>query len=218
MTGIALELADERATGRLGEDIAAILKPGDLLALRGDLGMGKTTLARAIIRALVDKADLDVPSPTFNLVQPYQGRLPVHHFDLYRLSSPQELEELGFEEAVKEGVALVEWPERAGDLLPSDAVTIELEEDAAGRRAAIAGPDGFTERLRRSLEIRAFLEASGRAGAARRFLVGDASTRAYELVTRAGDETVILMNAPRLRGAPVIRDVKSYPEISIIGV
>ena len=100
-------LEREDATVRLGEDLAMALGPGDVLALKGDLGAGKSTLARALIRALADDPGLDVPSPTFTLVQAYDTRVPVHHFDLYRLSSPSELDELGFDDALAAGAALV---------------------------------------------------------------------------------------------------------------
>jgi tRNA threonylcarbamoyl adenosine modification protein YjeE len=95
MTGPVLErlLADEAATMRLGEDLAMALRPGDVLALSGDLGAGKSTLARALIRALADDESLDVPSPTFTLVQSYDTRVPVHHFDLYRIGEGSELDE-----------------------------------------------------------------------------------------------------------------------------
>jgi tRNA threonylcarbamoyl adenosine modification protein YjeE len=151
---VRLDLADEATTGRLGEDIAAILAPGDAILLSGDLGMGKTTLARAIIRALAGDAGLEVPSPTFTIVQPYAGRVPVHHFDLYRLASPDELEELGLTEALEEGAVLVEWPERGADALPADAVRIVLAESGPGRVAAIDGPEDFLARLRRGLRKR----------------------------------------------------------------
>jgi tRNA threonylcarbamoyl adenosine modification protein YjeE len=143
---VRLDLADEATTGRLGEDIAAILAPGDAILLSGDLGMGKTTLARAIIRALAGDAGLEVPSPTFTIVQPYAGRVPVHHFDLYRLASADELEELGLREALEEGVALVEWPERAASALPADAVRLTLSEAGDGRDAEIDGPAAFLAR------------------------------------------------------------------------
>jgi tRNA threonylcarbamoyl adenosine modification protein YjeE len=216
MTGgaIRVDLPDEDATNRLGDDLAAALVAGDVLALAGELGMGKTTLARAVIRALAGDDALEVPSPTFTLVQAYETRIPVQHFDLYRLSAPDELEELGFAEAVGEGIALVEWPERAGDVLPADWVTISLSERGTGREASISGPAGFLERLSRSLAIRAFLAASGRADATRRFLVGDASTRAYESVSEPGRETLILMNAPRRPDGPPIRDGKPYSQIA----
>src|SRR5690606_13712466 len=102
-------------------------------ALHGDLGTGKSTLARSLIRALAADAGLEVPSPTFTLVQAYDARVPVHHFDLYRLSSPEERDELGLEDAVEEGVALVEWPERAGGQLPGRVARVELLEQNDGR-------------------------------------------------------------------------------------
>ena len=211
---VRVHLADEAATARLGEDIAAILAPGDAILLSGDLGMGKTTLARALIRALAGDDGLDVPSPTFTMVQPYAGRVPVHHFDLYRLASADELEELGLREALEEGVALVEWPERAAGALPADAVRLTLSEAGDGRDAEIDGPAAFLARLSRSLAIRAFLDASGRDKAARRFLTGDASARAYETATTPGQPPVILMDAPRRPDGPPIRDGLPYSRIA----
>ncbi len=89
---LALFLADEAATAQFGADLALALRCGDLIALSGDLGTGKTTLARALIRAMADDPALEVPSPTYTLVQAYETRIPIHHFDLYRLSDPDELE------------------------------------------------------------------------------------------------------------------------------
>lgn len=211
---LRLDLDDEEATRRLGEDIAAILASGDLIALSGDLGMGKTALARAIVRALADDAGLDVPSPTFTLVQTYALRLTVHHFDLYRLSSPDELEELGFHGEARDGVVLVEWPERAADALPGDAVFVRISERGEGRAVEIEGPEDFIGRLERSLAIRAFLDRSGLEGARRSFLIGDASSRAYETVSAPGREPIILMNAPRRPDGPPIRDGKPYSRIA----
>ncbi len=212
---IRLDLAGEDASRRLGEDIAAIVRPGDAILLSGDLGMGKTTLARAIIQALADDDALEVPSPTFTLVQPYPaGRVPVQHFDLYRIASPDELEELGFSEALADGVVLVEWPERAEEALPRDTVRIVLSEHGEGRRAEISGPDAFIARLERSLAIRAFLDASGLEGATRRFLTGDASARAYETIEVANRAPVILMDAPRRPDGPPIRDGLPYSRIA----
>ena len=213
---IELDLPDETTSSILGEDLAAVLRPGDVLALQGDLGMGKTTLARAVIRALHGDSDLEVPSPTFTLVQAYQARFPIQHFDLYRLASPDELEELGFEEAMRDGVMLIEWPERAEDRLPGDAVVVVLSEYGSGRRVHITGPAAFMERLDRSLAIRAFLDRSGYSGATRAYLVGDASARAYETISLKGRAPVILMNAPSPPSGPPVRDGKPYAQIAHI--
>jgi tRNA threonylcarbamoyl adenosine modification protein YjeE len=207
-------LADESRTVLLGEDIAAILKPGDVLALEGDLGAGKTTLARAIIRALSGDPSLEVPSPTFTLVQSYEARIPARHFDLYRLSDPGELLELGFDEAREEGVVLVEWPERAGGLIGDDVIRIRLDEEGEGRIAAITAPPEAHSRIERSLAIRDFVEKTGWAGGHRAFLLGDASTRAYETVSLPDEPRVILMNSPQRTDGPPVRDGKPYSQIA----
>ncbi|HEY2886270.1 MAG TPA: tRNA (adenosine(37)-N6)-threonylcarbamoyltransferase complex ATPase subunit type 1 TsaE [Rhizomicrobium sp.] len=132
-------LADLAATDALGARIAASLSVGDTIALQGDLGSGKTTLARAILRALgVTEA---VPSPTFTLVQAYEtSRLTVRHYDLYRVDDVSDMDELGLDEALDEGAALIEWPEHAGARLPPDALHVALTLDARGRSARISGP------------------------------------------------------------------------------
>lgn len=121
-----LPLPDEAATARLGRAIAAELRRGDVVCLSGPLGAGKSTVARAAIRALTSPEE-DVPSPTFTLVQTYQGpEFPVAHFDLYRLRSAAEADELGMEDAVSDGAALIEWPERLDAPPSDDRLDIEL--------------------------------------------------------------------------------------------
>ena len=135
-----ISLADLAATEAFGARIAAGLRRGDAVGLEGELGAGKTTLARAILRALgIAEA---VPSPTFTLMQSYETPgLPVHHYDLYRVEDAAELDELGLEDNLKDGAALIEWPERAGDRLPADMLHIRLEiESGDRRRAGLAGP------------------------------------------------------------------------------
>ncbi|MCC6920282.1 MAG: tRNA (adenosine(37)-N6)-threonylcarbamoyltransferase complex ATPase subunit type 1 TsaE [Alphaproteobacteria bacterium] len=137
-----MALPDLAAVDRLGAAIAAALGAGDVVALRGDLGAGKTTLARAILKALGHAGE--VPSPTFTLVQPYALRLPVAHLDLYRLKRPEEIEELGFDDLLVEGAALVEWPEMAEDFMPADRLDIHLETEP--RRAVLRGQGAWTGR------------------------------------------------------------------------
>ena len=129
-------LADTQA---LGARIAASLKVGDAVALQGDLGAGKTTLARAILSALGVREE--VPSPTFTLVQNYEtAGLNVRHYDLYRIERPGDVEELGLDEALDDGAALIEWPERALGWMPADRLHVTLSLMDSGRRADIRGP------------------------------------------------------------------------------
>jgi tRNA threonylcarbamoyl adenosine modification protein YjeE len=135
----ARALPDLDATARLGEAIAQGLRAGDAVALWGDLGAGKTTLARAILRAL--GVTEDVPSPTFTIVQSYDtNRLVVSHYDLYRIKSAREMQELGFDDALLDGAALVEWPERAPEALPPDALHVRLDIYGGVRNARLTGP------------------------------------------------------------------------------
>lgn len=137
MSAFSMPLPNEAATETLGATLALRLKVGDVVGLTGDLGAGKTTLARAIIRAAADDPDLIVPSPTFTLVEVYETpRGTYWHFDLYRLEAPEQVYELGWEEARAEGIVLIEWPDRLGPLLPKHlSVTLELAGD--GRRAIL---------------------------------------------------------------------------------
>ena len=123
--------SSEKQTSEIASKIAKKAKRGDVFALYGTLGVGKSVFARAFIKTLT-KAE-EVPSPTFTLVQPYEAPdFEIYHFDLYRLKSEDEVFELGFEEAVYEGVCLIEWPEKAGSWLPKDIfkITISAEQDA----------------------------------------------------------------------------------------
>ncbi|WP_299175689.1 tRNA (adenosine(37)-N6)-threonylcarbamoyltransferase complex ATPase subunit type 1 TsaE [uncultured Brevundimonas sp.] len=135
-------LEDAEATTRLGQAIAPLLAPGDSLLLYGPLGMGKSTLARGLIRALTT-LDEDVPSPTFTLVQFYESDPPVAHFDLYRLTRAEEAFEIGLDEALDEGCAIIEWPERLGEepgrFLGPDRLIIEISEHGDGRVVTVSG-------------------------------------------------------------------------------
>ena len=120
------ELADEVATTRLGAAVARLLQAGDAVCLTGPLGAGKSTLARGLVRALTSP-DEDVPSPTFTLVQFYEtADFSLAHFDLYRLTRPEEAEEIGLDEALDQGAVVIEWPERLEGRLPADRLDIEI--------------------------------------------------------------------------------------------
>ena len=143
-----IELPDAEATTALGQAIAPLLAPGDSILLYGPLGMGKSTLARGLIRALTTP-DEDVPSPTFTLVQFYDSDPPVAHFDLYRLTRPEEAFEIGLDEALDEGCAVIEWPERLGEepgrFLGPDQLTVTISEQGEGRLATVSGVGRWKE-------------------------------------------------------------------------
>lgn len=142
-------LADETATIALGHALAQVVKTGDVIALKGELGAGKTCLARGLIQALSNTSEpMEVPSPTFTLVQTYDFEaLTVWHFDLYRLERAAEIWELGFEDALNEGLVLIEWPERALELLPEDRLTLELTIREPGREVSFTGGKNWEDRL-----------------------------------------------------------------------
>ena len=145
-----VDLPDEAATTVLAARISALAEIGDVIALKGDLGSGKTSFARSFIRAR--GGEEEVPSPTFTLVQIYEvGQAAIWHFDLYRLKSPEEALELGIEDAFSEGISLIEWPERLGSLLPHRRLEIEFlfGDQPDSRQALIDAGQGWQQRLAR---------------------------------------------------------------------
>jgi len=214
----AVALPNETATERLAAFVADALLPGDVVTLSGDLGAGKTTFARALIRHLAADKSLSVPSPTFTLLQSYDtARFPVAHADFYRLREPAELAELGLDDLPEGTVLLIEWPERAAAALPRErldvALTLALQSGPEHRRAQITGSGELEERAKRLVRIWDFLQAAGFADAERRRMQGDASTRSYDRLTLAG-RTAILMNAPRRPDGPPVRHGKPYSAIA----
>ncbi len=147
---LVLDLADEGCTRALGRALAPHLGIGDVVALSGTLGVGKTTLARAILEAL--GATGKIASPTFTLVQTYPLAVPIWHFDLYRVKRAAEIAELGLDEALDTAISLIEWPELVLDLLPPDALHIRLESSGtASRKASLEGPPRFLAAIRAAL-------------------------------------------------------------------
>ncbi|MDZ4762881.1 MAG: tRNA (adenosine(37)-N6)-threonylcarbamoyltransferase complex ATPase subunit type 1 TsaE [Alphaproteobacteria bacterium] len=143
---LTVRLRDEAATSDLAGKLAAACRPGDVIALEGELGAGKTTLARSLIRTLAG-AEIEVPSPTFTLVQTYALEpVTVWHFDLYRLERAGEARELGLEEAV-DGLALIEWPERLGTSLPLTRLEVQLSFCGDGRIARLVDHGDWSGRI-----------------------------------------------------------------------
>lgn len=217
MTGpstFSLALPNETATARLMADLALLIGPGDVITLSGDLGAGKTAAARALIRYLAGDDALEVPSPTFTLVQGYElPSYPLVHADLYRVNDPGELEEIGLSPLPDGTVALIEWPERAPGVLPADRIDIALSHRPAlgsvARAAEITGYGKAAAQVARLQELHRFLDEAGYADAERRRMPGDASTRSYARLV-CDDGMVILMNAPRRPDGPAIYGGKPY--------
>ena len=136
---LSLFLPDDAATTRLGIWLAGLVGPGDVLLLQGPIGAGKTHLARALIQARLGRAE-DVPSPSFTLVQTYTAAgTDIWHADLYRLSHPDEVLELGLDDAFATAICLIEWPDRLGRSTPENALHIALSAEGCGRRAVLSG-------------------------------------------------------------------------------
>jgi hypothetical protein len=209
-------LANEAATGQLMADLALLLSAGDVITLSGDLGAGKTAAARALIRYLAQDDDLEVPSPTFTLAQTYDlPSFPLLHADLYRVNDPDELEEIGLSPLPEGTVALIEWPERAPDMLPPDRIDIAFSHrpslGTGARAAEITGSGKLIAKVERLGALRRFLELAGALDAKRQRMPGDASTRSYARLIK-GEQSTILMNSPRRPDGPALYDGKSYSE------
>ena len=145
-----VDAKNERQTWDVADTLAAVARPGDVIALWGDLGAGKTAFARAFVNAACG-CEQEVPSPTFTLVQTYDAPMAeIWHFDLYRLSSPDEAFELGIEVAFADGISLIEWPDRLGAELPANRLDVTLEhvdaEDA--RTIRVRGHGTWEQRVR----------------------------------------------------------------------
>ena len=214
---------DEAGVRRLAEEIAFVARPGDLIALSGALGAGKTTLARALIGGLLGGECVEIPSPTFTLVQTYETpRMPVAHFDLYRLGDAAELDELGLDHALETGVVLVEWPERALDALPESRLDVLIAEapeaETATRDITLTAHGEWAKRLHRLVVMHDLIRRAGwiddDVGLA--FLQGDASPRRYARLVAPGPRTAIVMDWPSQPDGPPIRNGLPYSRIAHI--
>lgn len=143
-----IHLADEAATNAVARQIAPRLRAGDTLLLEGPIGAGKTTFARALIRARLGQPEEDVPSPTFTLVQTYQADdVEIWHCDLYRLVDSQDVLELGLDDAFATAICLIEWPDRLGADRPADALVCAFAASADHHSLSLTGTAGWQSRL-----------------------------------------------------------------------
>jgi tRNA threonylcarbamoyl adenosine modification protein YjeE len=213
-----IELPDVNATEHLAMDLAASIGPGDLVTLSGDLGAGKTTLARAMLRYLAGDAQLEVPSPTFTMLQVYElPQFSVVHADLYRVTTVAELSELGWDEAADNAAVLVEWPDRAGALLQADrldvSITLAPGLGPTFRQVRLTGLGAWAARLTQLRSARTLLDASGFGAALRVPMQGDASTRSYERLYLNG-ATAVLMKMPPTSSEPVLPHGRTYGSVA----
>jgi N-acetylmuramate 1-kinase len=213
-----IDLPDIQSTERFARDLAVELGPDTLMTLTGDLGSGKTTFARALIRALTQDPELEVPSPTFTLMQLYDApAFKIVHCDLYRVASADELTELGWEEAAEGALVLVEWADRAGNALSPDRIDVgfilEPEEGPEHRVAVVTGHGAWAQRVAVMKASEKLLTNAGWRDAKRAYMLGDASVRAYERLT-LGDQTGILMISPPRPDGPPVRYGKPYSAIA----
>ena len=214
---LTLSDLDEPAMQRVAMLLALGIRPGDTLALHGDLGAGKTTFARALIRAWSCDDELEVVSPTFSLVQIYDAaRGRIEHYDLYRLKSVDEADEIGLGDAGRDVIRIIEWPDRLGGAAGGDRLDIRFEEAARGecRTLTIDTQGSLASRIERLAAARAFIAHAGWADGRIAYLQGDASTRRYARLFRDDGTRAVLMDSPRQPDGPVVRDGKPYSRIA----
>jgi len=218
VVSIKRKLENEAATKALGHELSLFARAGMVICLFGDLGAGKTTLARALIQALsVEGENLEVPSPTFALLQPYEDlRLCVHHYDLYRIADVDEAYEIGLFDDLEERLTIIEWPERLDNQLPAGRIDVRLEISGDHRQAIISGSDDTDTIIGRLDLVADFLTHGEWKNARRSFLQGDASARRYERLTMSDGQKAILMDMPDTPDGPVIKDGKTYSQIAHI--
>ncbi|MGB1987030.1 MAG: tRNA (adenosine(37)-N6)-threonylcarbamoyltransferase complex ATPase subunit type 1 TsaE [Parvibaculales bacterium] len=212
---------DEAASARVAGWLAAALDGPCLIFLHGDLGVGKTAFARGFIRTICGQA-MQVPSPSFALVQPYDATLPIWHADLYRLTEPEEIDELGLLEALDDNICLIEWPQNGADVLPEADIHVTLDMAAHGRHITIQADETICAALGKSAQrdaaLSAFLSGTPWHDADRLPLAGDASTRRYERLIKARAdghaESAVLMDWQAMPDGPPVYDGKPYSQIA----
>lgn len=215
LTGLQFKSRSEEDTLNLAADVAMALKPGDFVGLSGDLGSGKSVFCRGVIQHLAQDKTLEVSSPSYTLCNVYEVAPTISHYDLYRLSGSEELDELGFDDALEVGCVLVEWPEKGFESPPDGAVRVVISEENNNTRVLSIGGEGdLMDRIKRSLAIRVFLENHNKMKAHRSPLPADASTRRYELINGQSDAPLLLMDSLEMPDGPPVRHGRPYSQIA----
>ncbi len=212
----ALTLEGEAETAALGARLSLWVRPGMVILLEGDLGAGKSTLARSFIRRLMkDDTLADIPSPTFSLIQTYdETRVPMFHADLYRLNTGAEVDELGLDGLLATHAGLIEWPDRLSLALSPDALTVSLSGRGDNRSAKLAATGAWATALRRDELLQDFMAGTEYAQSERHFFEGDASSRRYERLVSASNEMCLLMDMPQRPDGPILKYGKPYSAIA----
>jgi N-acetylmuramate 1-kinase len=212
---LTFETKSTSETESIAEKISLWAKPGLAIALEGELGAGKSTFARAFIKALANRQEVfDVPSPSFSLIQLYDNtRVPVAHIDLYRLSTQQEIDELALAELLSTHILLVEWAEKSKDTLSKNLLVIQFLGAGENRKLELKASGSWASSLERNLAIDTFLATTNWNSATRDFLEGDASSRRYETIAQ-NLKSVILMDMPQRPDGPPVKDGLPYSAIA----
>jgi tRNA threonylcarbamoyl adenosine modification protein YjeE len=200
----------------IARDFAHVAIVGDTITLSGDLGSGKTLFCRAFIRQLMGINDLEVPSPTYliSIEHKTDGKPPVNHMDLYRISDTSELDELGIDEILETSIVMIEWPAKAIQVLPSIRLDIEIEiVDESTRNLTVITTDELAKRFCRSVQIGEFLRNHITNDYTRKPFAADASARNYELIS-IGEKSCILMDAPGASDGPPVKNGLPYSRIA----
>jgi N-acetylmuramate 1-kinase len=215
MTPFTLEFHSQAETENFAQKLSLWARPGLSIALKGDLGSGKSTFARAFIKALSQNTqDFDVPSPSFSLVQTYDmTRVPVAHVDLYRLANPQEVENLALDELSPNHLLLIEWPERLGSTVLDNTLNLEFSGSGNTRQVSGSASGVWIQALDRNAIIENFIIQNNLQNAKRIFFEGDASSRRYEKL-KSKDKDILLMDMPSRPDGPVVKFGKPYSQIA----
>jgi N-acetylmuramate 1-kinase len=215
MIASTLEFHNQSETEKFAQKLSLWAKPGLVIALKGDLGSGKSTFARAFIKALAQNAEeFDVPSPSFSLIQTYDiTRVAVAHIDLYRLANTQDIENLALEELLPNHLLLIEWPERLTAAISKNTLSLQFSGSGDTRQISVSASGAWIQALDRNAVIENFIAQSNLQHAERIFFEGDASSRRYEKL-RTEDQTILLMDMPNRPDGPVVKFGKPYSQIA----